>query len=74
MLAQEILHSMEESSLNNDLLVIKLDMQRAYDRMTWKFLCKVPRKFRFNRKWVGWIVARISSLAFPVLVNGESTD
>lgn len=33
MLVQEILHSIEGSRLNNKLMAVKLDMQKAYDTM-----------------------------------------
>ena len=66
---QEILHSMEDSGINNNLMNVKLDMQRAYDRMRWKFICRVLMKFVFSEKWLAWIEPSISSVTFVVLVT-----
>jgi len=74
MIAQEVLHLMESSKLNSTLMDMKLDMQWAYDWMSWEFVCRVLQKFGFADKWVGWIRACISLSAFTVLVNGENTD
>jgi hypothetical protein len=40
-LAQELLHSMNTKGLNSRLMAIKLDMQRAYDRLKWDYLALV---------------------------------
>jgi len=66
---QEILHSMEDSGINNNLMNVKLDMQRAYDRMRWKFIRRVLMKFVFSEKWLAWIEPSISSVTFVVLVT-----
>lgn len=51
-LAQELLHSMNTKGLNSRLMAIKLDMQRAYDRLKWDYLALVLRKFSFHQSWI----------------------
>jgi len=46
-------------------------MQKASDRMKWDYVCRVLEKFDFAEKWIGGC---ISSPAFAVLINGESTE
>jgi len=75
MIAQETLHSsMEKSRLNKNLMVIKLDMQRAYDRMRWLYLLKVLCQFGFSQRWIACIEACIVKPSFAVLINGLSTS
>lgn len=33
-------------------IVIKLDMTKSYDRVSWLFLTKVMRKMGFSEKWM----------------------
>jgi len=46
LLAQEIIKDMNMKNKNVNV-VVKLDMAKAYDRMSWIFLTKVLRKFGF---------------------------
>lgn len=41
MLAQEVLHSLEHAPAQESLMMIKLDMERAYDLVRWDFLERV---------------------------------
>lgn len=46
MLAQELIHGIKKSK-EGDNVVIKLDMAKAYDRISWDFICLVMRRFGF---------------------------
>ncbi|XP_058192210.1 uncharacterized protein LOC131309618 [Rhododendron vialii] len=37
------------------MYALKLDMNKAYDRVDWNFLLGVLRTMGFSQKWVGWI-------------------
>ena len=51
-------------------LICKLDIEKAYDNINWKFLLKVLQKMGFGSKWLGWMWSCLSSAKFSVLVNG----
>ncbi|RVW60908.1 Endonuclease MutS2 [Vitis vinifera] len=51
-------------------IICKLDIEKAYDNINWKFLVKVLQKMGFGSKWVGWMWSCLSSVKFSVLVNG----
>lgn len=36
-------------------MVVKLDMEKAYDRESWSFLDLVLEQFRFEETWRKWI-------------------
>ena len=51
-------------------MVIKLDLQKAYDRVNWAFIHTVLLHLGFNEVFANWIFSCISSVSFEVLVNG----
>ena len=55
-------------------MFIKLDMAKAYDRVSWEFLQKILLTFGFVEEWVDWIISCVTSPSFSVLINGEPSD
>ncbi|XP_060200074.1 uncharacterized protein LOC132628293 [Lycium barbarum] len=47
LLAQEIVHEIRKPNKGGNV-VIKLDMNKAYDRISWNFICAVMRKMGFS--------------------------
>ncbi|KAK4383738.1 hypothetical protein Sango_2747700 [Sesamum angolense] len=52
-------------------VVFKLDMAKAYDRVSWEFLHQVLRRKVFPQRWIGLVGNAISHCWFSVLVNDE---
>ena len=50
-------------------MAIKLDLQKAYDKVNWKFLYAVLLHFGFNETFTNWIMSYVSSVLFEVVVN-----
>lgn len=51
-------------------ILCKLDTEKAYDQVTWDFLCYFLRRCGFWERWISWIRHCIFTVCFSVLVNG----
>ncbi|GKF09163.1 RNA-directed DNA polymerase, eukaryota, reverse transcriptase zinc-binding domain protein, partial [Tanacetum coccineum] len=49
----------------------KIDIQKAYDTVSWIFLEDIMGKFGFPRRMIDWIMACIANSKFSICVNGE---
>lgn len=61
---REIIHSFKQSKYIG--MMIKLDMYKSYDRISWDYLTQVLDAFGFAWKW---IYSLISSPFFSILIN-----
>ncbi|GKC01404.1 RNA-directed DNA polymerase, eukaryota, reverse transcriptase zinc-binding domain protein [Tanacetum coccineum] len=50
---------------------LKIELQKAYDTVSWAFLEEILRQFGFHDQMVGWIMTYVSSSAFSICVNGQ---
>ena len=50
---------------------MKMDMEKAFDRMEWSFLLAILEKLGFNPIWLSWIGICISFTSFSILLNGS---
>ena len=69
LIANEIVDStlrMKESGL-----VCKLNIEKAYDTISWDFLFQVMGRMGFGSRWLSWIKWCISTVPFSVLINGS---
>ena len=71
--AQEIFLSMGNRREGKKLMVIKINMERVFDRMRWDFLRAVMVKFGFAEKFIELIMGCIFRPSFAILVNGSPT-
>lgn len=55
---------------NSQGVICKLDMEKAFDSMSWNFIEYVLGRLGFSHKWRGWISTCISSTSFATSVNG----
>ncbi|XP_059301858.1 uncharacterized protein LOC132053773 [Lycium ferocissimum] len=54
-------------------VIIKLDMAKAYDRVSWKYLMHVLRKMGFAEHFINLIRSLIGNNWYSVLLNGQAT-
>lgn len=73
MLAQKIIvHIIKRENPKN--VVIKLDMDKAYDRVHWRFLTKVLEKMGFNSSVVDMIWRLVANNWYSIILNGQAHD
>ena len=70
MLAHEGFHSFEDKGCKEGWLAIKLNMEKAYDRIEWNYLLVTLSKLGFHNIFIDWIKSCIATGSFSVLVNG----
>lgn len=61
-------------SYESKFLAIKLDMMKAYDRVSWEFLKFMLQKFQFTEQFIRLIMRCVTSLSILILINGESSQ
>ena len=52
-------------------MAIKIDMEKAFDRMEWNFILAILSKLGFQPTWINWIQICITSPSFSILINGS---
>ena len=50
--------------------VIKLDYEKAYDRVNWEFLFEILAARGFDSMWIQWIEKIIKNGSMGVMLNG----
>lgn len=71
LIANEVIHIWKQNKENG--VILKLDFEKAYDCVNWNFLWDMVTNFGFGRKWNSWILERIATVSFSVLINGSPT-
>jgi hypothetical protein len=61
----------EEISSNNRVL-LKLDLAKAFDSLSWPFLFEALHQYGFSDHFLEWLAILLSSASTRVLLNGES--
>jgi hypothetical protein len=51
-------------------MYIKIDMEKAFDRVKWAFLLKIIWAFGFDKECIEWVMSCANFYSF-VIINGE---
>jgi len=69
--AQEGLHSLK--SKNQKGAILKIDLSKAYDKVSWLYLRLLLTHLGFGIAFIRWIMTCISTVSFSVLINGAAS-
>ena len=64
------MHSRKEGKKGS--LALKLDINKAYDRVEWQFLQSIMEKMGFLASWIERLMSCVTTPSFSILVNGKS--
>jgi len=68
-LSNEVIHSLK--ILKKPGMILKLDLSKAFDKLSWEYIHQMLLAFGFNATWTRWIMNLITSPCFSVLLNGS---
>ena len=72
--AQEVFHSMRRKKGRIGQMAIKVDLEKAYDRLSWDFIYETLREFGLPTILVRLIMECITTATMQLLWNGEITE
>jgi exonuclease III len=58
---------------NQDLSMLLLDFEKAYDRVNWTFLRQTMEKMGFEDQWITQVMSLNLNASASILVNGQSS-
>ena len=73
-IAQELIHSIHRKKGRIGQFILKLDLEKAYDRLEWDFICEVLTFFKFPPSFVNLLLECVSTSSFSILVNGGQME
>lgn len=69
LLANELIDGVLKS--RDSGVVSKIDMEKAYDHVNWRYLDWVHKCMSFSSKWRNWMKICVTSPSFSVMINGS---
>jgi hypothetical protein len=67
-IVHEVVHELRRSRGKG--LILKIDFEKAYDRVRWEFLSQVMVGRNFHPQWVSWIMSTVKGGKVCVNVMG----
>ncbi|PKA62859.1 putative mitochondrial protein [Apostasia shenzhenica] len=72
-LAQEIMHRLMTTKSRDGYMIVKVDLEQAYDRISWDYLDAVLNWFGFPNQWRRWVNMCIRGPRYALLINGKKS-
>lgn len=73
-ITQEILHSLRSKKGKKGGILLKIDLEKAYDKISWKFLLDTLLFFNLDPSLTALIMSCITSVKTAILWNGEPLE
>ena len=72
LVAFETMHSIDQRKKGKEaLMAIKLNMNKACNRVEWVYLEAMMKKMGFHDKWISLMMMCVTTMTYSVLINGE---
>jgi hypothetical protein len=72
LIANEVVDEAKKNK--KELMLFKVDFEKAYDSVDWGYLDAVMQKMAFPVLWMKWIKECVSTATASILVNGSPTN
>lgn len=76
LITHKVMHKFKVTKGKTAWAVIKLDMEKAYNKLEWDFLFAYLMQMGFHSKpiskWIGWIKECVTTVSYSLLVNNSS--
>lgn len=69
-IAQELIYSLKNRKSKDGFMVVKIDLEKAYDRLEWSFIKMVHEHFNFPRNIINLIMSCVTITSASILFNG----
>ncbi|GKF39418.1 putative reverse transcriptase domain, reverse transcriptase zinc-binding domain protein, partial [Tanacetum coccineum] len=70
LITQELMHNYHRDR-GPPRCAFKVDIQKAYDMVDWRFLGTILKSFGFHHTMIKWIMACVTSASFSISINGN---
>jgi len=71
---QEIIHSFSLKHWKCKAFILKIDLAKAFDRLSWDFLTQALQRLRLHQHFINHIRACFTTASMAILVNGQPTS
>ena len=73
-ITQELIHTMSLKKGKTGFMAIKIDLEKAYDRLEWHFIKDVLELYRLPPSLIKLIMSCVSSSSISILINGGKLE
>lgn len=74
LITQELLHKFKVSKGKKGFVAWKIDLSKAYNRLSWRFIKQVLVELTLPESIIKLIMSYVSYVKYQICVNGELTD
>ncbi|GKV43678.1 hypothetical protein SLEP1_g50939 [Rubroshorea leprosula] len=74
LILQELVYFFSKKKGKDGDMIVKLDLEKAYDRLEWSFIREALMLFKLPANFISLILSCMSSSSISILVNGERTN
>lgn len=63
------MHCLATYKSKDHYTAIKIDMEKTFDKVEWSLLLAIMQSLGFANKWFHWILQRVSTISYSILIN-----